>query len=931
MRHIDPATGINILSSRDETITPFARKLLSGFYLRPDESPQEGYARACAAWSGGDKSLAQRLYEYVSQGWFMFASPVLSNAPLPGEKIKNMPISCFLAYTPDSIDGLNTHTVETRWLSVLGGGVGGHWSDVRSVSNKAPGPIPFLHTMNADMDAYAQGVTRKGSYAAYLDVSHPDIVEFISIRKVGGDDNRRCFSKGFHHGVNITDTFMQAVMANGPWDLIDPHDKTVRDTVPARHLWEELLETRYRLGEPYLYFIDAANRALPKSQRALGLTSNGSNLCVAPGTNILTRNGYFPISQLKDQTVDVWNGKEWSETVVRQTGVAQELIKVLLSDGSALECTPYHKFYLQDGYMHAKSLRAVNSRKILERRAGELKPGDAILKFSLPVVQGGDDVQHSYASGFLSADGTHDGRGHHLTWLYGDKRNLATDLLIDGAVFRSNDGGERDSIRYPDGALLPKFQVPINGSLRSRLEWLAGYCDGDGTISRNGTNESLQMASVNVRFLEDIRLLLNTLGVQPKLAFAKAAGAYMLPDGHGAMREYECQEVYRILVSSGDLQRLVALGFAPRRLRITPRTVQRDANHLVKVVAVEYTGRHDDTYCFTEAKRHMGVFNGILTGNCSEITLATSADRTAVCCLSSLNAEHFDAWRDTTIVADLIVMLDNVLEFFIQNAPAPLERAAYSAQRERALGLGVMGFHAYLQRNNVAFESKMARVINRDMFQRIKIEAIASSHRMAIMRGEPEDMRGTGMRNSHLLALAPNANSGILIGTSPSIEPAAANAYLHETRAGAFPVKNRYLEALLRSYERDDAATWQSITLNKGSVQHLEFLSDHERLVYKTAIEIDQSWIVQHAADRTPYICQSQSVNLFFPAKADRATFNAVHLQAWEQGLKSLYYCRSLASSRADAVSVKIEREALADATPEVADGDDEGCRACEG
>src|SRR5210317_146287 len=273
---------LKIDKSRDDLLTDYAIGMLKDFYMRKNESsPQEAYARAAKAWSTYkgemDNDLASRLYDYVSRKWFMFASPVLSNAPNGVANDKGLPISCFLTYVPDTLDGLISHSSELRWLSVLGGGVGGHWSDVRSVTDKAPGPIPFLHTVDADMIAYRQGKTRKGSYAAYMDISHPDIVEFMNMRIPTGDVNRKCLN--LHHAVNVTDDLMVAVQNNGDWDLKDPNDGTVRETTKARKLWELILETRFRTGEPYVNFIDTANRALPETMKEKGLKINGSNLC----------------------------------------------------------------------------------------------------------------------------------------------------------------------------------------------------------------------------------------------------------------------------------------------------------------------------------------------------------------------------------------------------------------------------------------------------------------------------------------------------------------------------------------------------------------------------------------------------------------------------------------------------------------------------
>lgn len=596
MQHL----GIEIETKRDKELSEQSFKLLKDYYCREDEkSPQEAFARAAVAFCGGNLKLAQRIYDYVSKGWFMYASPVLSNAPLKGEKAKALPISCFLTYVPDTLDGLIDHTAELRWLSVKGGGVGGHWSDIRAVSKKAPGPMPFLHTVDADMVAYRQGRTRKGSYAAYMDVDHPDIVEFINMRIPTGDVNRK--NLNLHHAVNITDKFMEAVEAGEKWNLLDPNDKSVRDSMDARKLWELILETRYRTGEPYLNFIDTANRALPDAQKAMGLSIKGSNLC-------------------------------------------------------------------------------------------------------------------------------------------------------------------------------------------------------------------------------------------------------------------------------------------------------------------------------------------------NEIHLVTSEERTAVCCLSSVNLEKYDSWVGTPMVKDLTVFLDNVLQFFIDNAGDEISKARYSAEQERSLGLGAMGFHSYLQKHSVPFDCEQAVGMNDAIFKHIKDEALAATLEMGKRRGEAPDMKGTGRRNAHMLAIAPNANSSMIVNTSPSIEPWKANAFTSRTRVGSHLNKNPYLEAELEKIGKNTDEVWSTIITNGGSVQHLDFLHDHVKEVFLTAIELNQLALVKLAGDRQKYLCQGQSLNLFFPAGATKKELHQAHYQAWKQGCKGLYYLRTESSNKAENVSQKVEREKLDDIinpnSIKFSNGSEEQqdeCIACEG
>ena len=342
--------GITIDRTRDKRMSDQARELVTGYYLKGKErSPQEAYARACVAYSDNDMGLAQRLYDAVSNGWFMFSSPILSNAPFPGEEAKGLPISCFLSYVPDSLEGLIEHQSELAWLSVKGGGVGGHWGDVRPVSDKAPGPIPFIKVADSAMTAYKQGQTRKGSYAAYMDISHPDVVEFLNIRiPTGGDSNRKCFN--LNNAINITDDFIGSVVSGGEWNLVDPHDNTVRESVDARELWERILETRFRTGEPYLNFIDEANRQLPKELKDAGLKIRGSNLCneIHLPTNE-DRTAVCCLSSVNLETFDEWN----------QTSLVGDLITML---DNVLTC------FIQDAPI--KEMRKAINSAIHERSLG---------------------------------------------------------------------------------------------------------------------------------------------------------------------------------------------------------------------------------------------------------------------------------------------------------------------------------------------------------------------------------------------------------------------------------------------------------------------------------------------------------------------------------------------------------------------------------
>ena len=619
--------GIQIDYSKDKKLDKFSIDTLQDRYFWDGEtSPQEAFARAAvfgATYKGHiNFNLAQRLYNYASDHWFMFSTPILSN----GGTTRGLPISCFLNYVPDSRVGLSDHYDENIWLASSGGGIGGYWGDVRSdgVStgngSRSTGSIPFMHVVDSQMLAFNQGTTRRGSYAAYSDISHPEIEEFINMRKSsGGDINRK--NLNLHNAVNITNEFLEAVKNDDEWRLIDPKTNEPTKVISARELWMRLLEARAETGEPYLINIDTCNEALPKQQKELGLKINQSNLC-------------------------------------------------------------------------------------------------------------------------------------------------------------------------------------------------------------------------------------------------------------------------------------------------------------------------------------------------SEITLPTNEERTAVCCLSSVNLEYYDKWKNNPeFIDDLITMLDNVLEHFISDivyteklggytanfkrfksyvkeGKEGLVKAAYSAYRERSIGLGAMGFHAYLQSKGLSFQGLQQTGINNAIFKHIKTKAVQATELLAEERGEAPDIHGSNKRNSHLLAVAPNASSSIICGgTSPSIEPYRANVYTHKTLSGNYKVKNKFLEKLLKkkglsAEEREKV--WKDISNERGSIQNIKIFNKEEKEIFKTADEINQLHLVEHAKIRQEYICQSQSVNLFFvPPKATESQevhdeflqyLNDVHWYAMHN-LKSLYYLRSDAAKSAENVNMKIQRINL----------EDTECISCEG
>lgn len=900
---------VRIDPARDERLDDFSQQTLRDRYLTPEEtSPQEAYARASAAFAD-DAAHAQRLYDYASKGWLSFATPLLSN----GGTSRGLPISCFLAAAEDSREGIFAHWTEIGWLSSVGGGVGGYWplrseGTGTSKGSKSTGMIPFIPPVDRIILAVSQGGTRRGSYAAYVDIDHPEIEEFVTIRKpTGGDVNRKTLN--LHNAINVTDKFMECVRSGEPFPLVDPHTKKTVKHVDPRVLWKLILETRMQMGEPYLHFIDTTNRGLPETQKARGLKVRQSNLCFAPNTEVLTDKGYLPLGTLEGVPVNVWNGREMSPVTVKRTSDLSDMVRVWFNDGSFLDCTPDHKFYAADG----ASIHAVH-----------LKAGTVLEAPHAPMVAFTEDRcgdERAYATGWATGLGFEE-KGRLSLHLPGEMpEEVRRRLFAESVDAIADEDGAGWMVHY-EPASIPSGHTPLAWSSFDSGYWLGGLMDALGEWIDVDGERLLSFAHDDAEFVKEVRLLALQLGLAPRIRLTDTGNGFMLDET--------------------DVATLTKIGATVRHTHVGHTRNVRPAPVIADVHPLPYKMA---TYCFDEPKRHKAVFGGVLAGQCTEITLPTGRDetgkmRTAVCCLSSVNAETAHEWRDEPLfIEDVMRALDNCLQVFIDNAPDALENARYSATQERSVGLGLLGFHAALQRESIPFESEEARAFNIALFEHIRREADAASLKLGAERGEAPDMVGTGHRFAHRLAVAPNASTSILLGTSPSIEPTPANIFLHKTLSGSFPVKNRYLVKRLQELGMDTPEVWKQIKEAEGSVQTLDGLSDHDKLLFRTAMEMDMWWVIRHAADRQPFIDQAQSVNLFFNAGTKAPTLNRIHFLAWQWGLKSLYYCRSKAGKRAENVNTKLARvntdekpaETLDDVLAALNPVADSACINCEG
>lgn len=880
-------------------------KFLERGYLNEGQSPIERIKEIALAAQSilGIDGFADKFEDYMGKGYYSLSTPVWMNF---GNE-KGLGISCFNSYIGDSIEqflekqsevgvekfhieqssgrevdyvmeleGVVEKIFEKRgevgMMTKMGGGTSGYFGAIRPRGSKistggiAEGAVRCMDLFDSITNLVSQGSARRGSFAAYLPIDHPDFDEFMRIRSEGHSIQEMSI------GVCIPDGWMK---------------ETIQGNKENKRRWKEVIKKRAETGYPYLFFSDNANNNKPQVYKDKGYEILSSNLCVAPETMLLTKHGHIPIADLEDEFTEIWNGKRWSSVQVKKTGKNQKLLKVILSDGKELDCTEYHKWYCVESY--DKQRRG----SYTEKRTFELEAGDKLIKFDCPVIDGEEFFPHPYTHGAFCGDGTYEANGFCRLSLYGEKDCVLDRLVIDKN--RGRDESGRLNIIL-SSEIRPKFEVPLRSSVQTKLDWLAGYLDMDGTIARNGENESIQVVSAERTFLGEVQLLLQTLGVNSKIIDGADEGYKMLPDGKGGSKEYFCRECKRLLITSNGLFKLSLLGFNTSRLKFNHREPQREASHFVRVVSVEDKGRFDDTYCVSEPLEHKAVFNGILTGQCSEIFLPSSPEESFVCCLSSLNLLWWDEIKETDAIETMVMFLDAVMSEFIEKTKDnKLMKCAHEfAKNHRALGMGVLGYHSYLQSKMIAWESLAARFENINIFAEIQKKTDFATKKLAETFGEPEVLKGYGRRNTTTIAIAPTTSSSFILGqVSPSIEPLNSNYFVKNLAKGKFTYKNPYLVKLLQEKNQDTRDIWKNILNHGGSVQQLDFLTEDERDIFKTFAEISQKEILAQAAARQKYIDQGQSINLMLPANTPPKDASQLFVYAWENGIKSLYYQRS--------------------------------------
>jgi len=999
--------------------------------------------------------LVKETYDLMSQKYFTHATPTLFNAGTPRPQMS----SCYLiAMEDDSIDGIFNTLKDCAHISKWAGGVGLHIHNIRAkgthilgTNGTSNGIVPMLRVFNNTARYVDQGGNkRNGSFAIYLEPWHADIEDFLELRKNHGDEEMK--ARDLFYALWISDLFMERVKDNGKWSLFCPHEcpgladvygngfvdlykkyeseGKARKTVNARDLWFKILDAQMETGTPYLLYKDAANSK--SNQKNLG-TIKSSNLCVAPETNILTLNGHLEIQTLVGKEVEVWNGEEFSKVRIIKTGEDQELIDVFTDDGSKLTCTPYHKFYIQENY---------SEKTIKQVEAKDLKPDDKLIKCSFPVIDGNDKFLYPYTHGFFCGDGTYSNisdnpeqeckfkaiNGHFfckrhidfetddfllnnninlheimscqaksyckkpMSYLYGDKKELIQYMKY--RTFSENNG--RIVLQLPLD-IEEKFNIPShNCYIKDKLDWFAGYCDADGTISRNGDNEQLQVASINYEFLKSIKLFLQTCGINPKIRLSQTREKSYLPDGKGGHKYYDVKPIYRLLVTSCDLYELVQLGFSPKRLKIIGNKPARNACQFIKILKIENNNRIDDTYCFTEPKRHMGIFNGIISGQCTEILEYSDDKETAVCNLASIGLPTFVNQETKTFDYDKLhevtKIITNNLNKVIDINFYPTEKTRRSNMRHRPIGVGIQGLADVFVLLDLPFYSEEAKEVNKLIFETIYHASLERSNEISIERKKllsqqglrhvdileminewdydvifkneryktnflnnphlgsyssfenspvsqgilqfdmwnvcpserydwvklKESIREHGIRNSLLVAPMPTASTSQILGFNECFEPFTSNLYSRRTLAGEFVVINKYLMKDLINLGLWNEQIKNNIIANKGSVQQLTILPEHMRNKYKIVWEIPMKHIIDMAADRGAFICQSQSLNLWIEDPTYN-TLTSMHFYSWKKGLKTgIYYLRRKAKHQAQQFTIEPEQKQDVDEKDEI-------------
>lgn len=879
----------------------------------------------------GNEDLAISIAREIMTRRYQPATPTFLNA---GKKQRGSFTSCYLLSVEDNLESIDRSITNAMQLSKRGGGVALNLTNLRErgapikkMKNQSSGVIPVMKLYEHAFQYANQLGQRQGAGAVYLNAHHLDIEDFLDTKKENADEAIRI--KTLSLGVVIPDITYELAKRNEDMYLFSPYDVERTYGVPfaqinvsekyyemvendsirkrainARDLFTRIASLQFESGYPYVMHEDVVNRAHNNSGKI-----TMSNLCVAPETRVLTDTGYHEIASLVGQEVNAWNGKEFSKSLVAKTGEAKPLITVNFSNGASLDVTPYHKFYVKETY----------KKNAVEVRAGELQVGDKLDKFDLPVINSSNiDMPYAYTSGFFTADGTYGRNSVPKVSLYGEKKKLISLLDIRSSSFEEDSSGRVNVLLPRD--IVPKFFVPLNYSTKSKLEWLSGLIDGDGY--GNGIL-GIQIASINKNFIEELRILLTTLGIHSKVSLVKDEELRYFKNGN---KEYNCKPLYRIVISGTSTQELLKLGLKTHRVKIEEYDHQRKADHFVTVTSIEDNGRISDTYCLNEPKEHKVVFEGIQTGNCTEILMTSTPStfkenndydhvgRDISCNLGSLNvdnafnSEDFAHTIDTAIRS--LTTVTEKLDDEVECVP-PVKRGN---QETHAIGLGQMNLHGFFARNGIFYDSPEAVDFTRMYFYSTLYHCLKTSNAIAIERGEnyptfkeskyasgeffnkftvkelptfetdkvknlfesstiyiptredwielKESVMKHGIYHAYIQAVAPTGNISYVNEATSSIHPIVA------------PIEIRKDGTLGRTYVA------------------MPHLSEETAPYYRTAYDIDNKAIIDVYAAAQEFVDQGLSLTLFYRDTDTTRDVVTTMIYAWTKGIKTIYYAR---------------------------------------
>lgn len=901
---------------RDFLIDYFGFKTLERAYLltakaghlQIQERPQHMYLRVAAGMWGSDLENVKETYELLSTQKLSHASPTLYNSGTP----HNQNSSCFLLGMDDSLSNIYDCLKKCAMISKHAGGIG-IWahrvraqnSRIRGTNGKSDGLIPMLRVFNETARYVNQGGKRKGSIAVYLEPHHADVEDFLDLKKQHGDMSRRALD--LFLAMWISDLFMKRLDQALPddksvmWSLFCPDEapgleevygddyeklytqyekeQRQRKQIPILDLWEKILSAQKETGVPYMLYKDCVNYR--NAQMNIGVVKS-SNLCVAGETMILTNQGYYPIQSLLNQSVEVWNGEEFSQTRVCQTGEDQSMLNIAFSNGSTLKCTEYHKFYIQ-------------TNEIKQYAANELEVGMKLIKCDYPTIT--------------------------------KNKERYKQAYIRGAYCAEN--GKRDEELSKS---INKIEVPLNYCLDDKLEWLAGYADLDGIM--NGRR--LQINRTDDIFLNNVKLMLQTMGCNPEVILSQK------------------NQTYQLLIDANDLFNLKQSGFKPRHLVIINNRSMKNLEKFITIKSIEQSNEKMDTFCFKEQKRGMGIFNGVITGQCAEIALVNDPkdDTISVCNLAAVPLGSFvkhnpEADHPTGMEFDFGALSKSV-EVGIRNLNRiidvnfyPVEDCAKSNFRDRPVGLGVVGLYDVFMKLRYNFDSLEAQKLNAEIFECMYYVAVKTSMELAKKDGAYETFAGSpaskgklqldlwnedrvryghtptetcgrydwdqlrkdvvehGLRNSTLMACMPTASTAQIIGQTESFECMTYNMYRRQVLSGDFKLVNKYLQRDLIKLGLWNSEMADRMLASRGSIQDFEDIPVEIRKLYRGAFEIKQKVMLDLAIGRSAYIDQMQSLNIFLKEPTNQV-MTSIQMYAFKHRLKTgSYYYRREAKGKA--------------------------------